>query len=48
MKKTEVALHEFQTDYIYMNFLSLNGCSVKITVRFPKDDEENENKMNQK
>jgi hypothetical protein len=41
-------MSEFPGEYLYFNFFSLRGCSVKVTAKFPKDDEENENKGNRR
>jgi hypothetical protein len=36
-------LKDFLSDHIYIQLFSLRGCSVKVTARFPKDEEEAEN-----
>ena len=36
-------LKDFLSDHIYIQFFSLRGCSVKVTARFPKDEEDPEN-----
>ena len=47
VKKEQRKMNEFMGEWIYISFYSLKGCSVKITAKFPNDDGENENKLNQ-
>lgn len=28
--------NDFSSDYLYLNFYSIRGCSVRVTVQFPK------------
>jgi hypothetical protein len=33
---------EFLSDNLFFNFLSLKGCSIRVSIRYPKEEEENE------
>ena len=33
---------EFLSDNLFFNFLSLKGCSVRVSIKFPREDEEND------
>eukprot|EP00347_Sterkiella_histriomuscorum_P020931 403335904 len=42
--KNKDDLHKFQSPYLYLNFISIRGCSIKVYSKFPREDDENDGK----